>query len=232
METHILLSRLKALLADAPSFTAYSPHSVEHLGWLAKAFALVNQWNSIEAGSLKVAADYLASPAMQKINIAQIFGIIHRTIAELEVNLPADKGQTFGPGAVYDFFKALNDVIVSARSSLWVIDPFIDLAVFDTYLSSVQAGVSIRLLAKKSAPNLKDAISKFSAQRGNLIEARASSAFHDRIVFIDGTVCWVLGQSIKDAAKSMPTYLAPLAPDLVTDKLGAYEEIWRMAATI
>lgn len=229
MEPRILISRLKVLLAEAPSFLSYSPQSPAHLGWLGKAYALVNQWNGMEARSLKIAADFLSNPAMQEINVAQIFGAIHRAIADLELNLPPEEGQAFGPGAVYDFFKALNELVASAAKSLWVVDPFIESSVFDAYLSSVPAGVPIRVLAKKWSPSLKEAVAKFSAQRGNPIEARASSVFHDRIIFVDGADCWVLGQSIKDAAKSMPTYLAPLSPDVAADKLAAYEEIWSKA---
>lgn len=186
----------------------------------------------MEAMFVKSSADFLSSPLLHDSNVAKIFGTIHRAIAELELKLPPEQGQAFGPGAVYDFFKALNELVGSAATSLWVIDPYVDPSVFDAYLSSAPTGVSIRVLAKKASPNLKDAVAKFSAQRGNPVEAKASSAFHDRIVFVDGADCWVLGQSIRDAAKSMPTYLAPLSPDVAADKLAAYEEIWSKATPI
>jgi hypothetical protein len=51
-------------------------------------------------------------------------------------------------------------------------------------------------------------------------------------VFVDGSDCWVLGQSIKDAAKSMPAYLAPLSPDVALDKFEFYEIIWKEATPI
>lgn len=232
MEPHILLSRIKALLAAAPSFATYSPSSPEHLAWLAKAHALVNQWNPLEAVSVKTAADFLSSPAMREINIAQIFGTLHRAAADLELKLSVETGQAFGPGAVYDFFKALNALVASASSSLLIADPFIDDTVFDAYLSAAPKGVGIRLLARKTSPNLKQALEKLAAQHGVAIEARASQAFHDRVVFVDGTDCWVLGQSIKDAAKSMPTYLAPLSPDVATGKLADYEGLWSKATPI
>ena len=52
---------------------------------------------------------------------------------------------------------------------------------------------------------------------------------HDRVIFIDEYVCWLIGQSIKDAAKAKPTYLVPLPPDVVSDKLSNYENIWKNA---
>lgn len=205
MEPIILVSRIKALLANAPSFATYSPVSYEHQAWLAQAHALVAQWNPLEAISVKTASDFLSSQVLRDSNLAQIFGGLHRAVAALELNLPPQAEQVFGPGAVYDFFKALNSLIASVSSSLLIADPFMDPEIFDVYLS---------------------------AARGNPVEARASKAFHDRVVFADGSDCWVVGQSIKDAAKSMPSYLAPLSQDVAMDKLGFYEAIWNEATPI
>ena len=58
------------------------------------------------------------------------------------------------------------------------------------------------------------------------IELRKSTAIHDRVIFVDDDQCWVLGMSIKDAASKKPTYLAPLAADVIADKRKHYEEIW------
>lgn len=232
MEPRILISRIKALLANAPSFATYSPASHEHQAWLAQAHALVAQWNQIEAHSVKSASGFLTSSLMKDSNLAQIYGALHRAVADLELKLPAETRQVFGPGAVYDFFKALNSLIASASSSLLIADPFMDPEVFDAYLSSAPVSVRIRLLAKKAPVGLKPAIEKFSAQRNIPVEARASHAFHDRVVFVDGSDCWVLGQSIKDAAKSMPAYLAPLSPDVALDKFEFYEIIWKEATPI
>lgn len=232
MEPRILISRIKALLANAPSFATYSPASHEHQAWLAQAHALVERWKPLEAISIKTASDFLASSLLRDSNLAQIYGALHRAVADLELSLPAEAGQAFGPGAVYDFFKALNSLIASASASLLIVDQYMDDSIFDAYLSPAPSSVSIRLLTKKASANLKQAVEKLSAQRGTPIEARASQTFHDRVIFVDGSDCWVLGQSIKDAAKSMPAYLAPLSPDVAAAKLAFYEEIWNEATPI
>jgi hypothetical protein len=64
------------------------------------------------------------------------------------------------------------------------------------------------------------------------LEARASGAIHDRVLFLDGRSCWVLGQSIKDAAKSKPTYLAPLDAQTAELKKSEYGKIWSSAKPI
>ena len=49
----------------------------------------------------------------------------------------------------------------------------------------------------------------------------------DRVIFIDCIECWVIGQSIKDAAMKKPTYLLPVAA--VSDMQRLYEDAWNTA---
>ena len=139
---------------------------------------------------------------------------------------------SFAAGDVYDFFKELNRVIESAEESIFIVDPYLDHTVFDHYLNSRKKNVKVRLLLNKYVIDVTAASKKYIQQHGDVLEVRSSSKIHDRVIFIDGYVCWVVGQSLKDAAKAKPTYLAPLAPDVVSDKLAGYEAIWNEANTI
>jgi hypothetical protein len=233
MEPHILLAQLKSHLNRAPSFEDYSATSASHHEWLGRSFALAKRWNPVEATSLRQAADALASLTfMREGNLAKIFGVLNRAISDLELQLPATSAQAFGPGAVYDFFKALNLVVSSAQSSLFVIDPYLDDGVFDAYLSGVSKQVKVRLLVEGYAAKVAPAVQRFTAQYGVAVEARRSPAFHDRVIFVDSSECWVLGMSIRKAAEAKPTYLAPLSPDIATLKLTHYEQVWSSAAAI
>jgi hypothetical protein len=153
-------------------------------------------------------------------------------VADLELKVPQSPEQVFGPGAVYDFFKTLGEVVSSAKKSLLIVDPYMDDQIFYAYLSKVNPAVSVRLLVGKHSPSLKIATAKFSAQHHMKLEVRSTKAIHDRLLFVDGEVCWVLGQSIKDAASSKPTYLAPLSPDVASAKLAQYEQVWQQANAI
>lgn len=51
---------------------------------------------------------------------------------------------------------------------------------------------------------------------------------HDRVLFIDSR-CWVIGQSIKDAAKKKPTYIVEHSSILMRH---IYEEIWSKAPAL
>jgi hypothetical protein len=168
----------------------------------------------------------------REMNIAQVLGSLHRAVADLELRVSQTKDQAFGPGATYDFFKALGDILSSAKSSLLIVDPYMDAQIFDTYLSKASAGVAIRLLVGKASPDLKAAAEKFAAQHHANLQIRTSNQLHDRLVFIDRDVCWVLGQSIKDAAVKKTTYLAPLSPDVAATKLALYEDLWQQGRAI
>jgi hypothetical protein len=233
MEPHILLAQLKGHVSRAPSFADYSAASATHQEWLGRSFALAKRWNSLEATSLRIAADALASLTFRREgNLGTIFGVLNRAISDLELQLPATSAQAFGPGAVYDFFKALNSVVSSAQFSLFVIDPYLDDGVFDAYLSGVPKQVTVRLLVEGYSAKVAPAVQRFTTQYGVTVEARRSPAFHDRVIFVDASECWVLGMSIRKAAKEKPTYLAPLSPDIATLKLTHYEQVWSSATAI
>ena len=92
--------------------------------------------------------------------------------------------------------------------------------------------ISFRLLLNQYPKKVKPAVVKYIQQFGSMLEARKSKAVHDRVVYIDSFVCWVVGQSLKDVAKSKPAYLVPLPPDIVSAKLQNHEQIWKEAAAI
>lgn len=232
MDKAVLLAQLKSLLATAPDFAAYTPTSAAHHTWLAQLHALIERWNKYEAISLKSASNLMHMTLMRDGQVAAVLGTLHRAIADLEIERPRLSGQAFGPGDVYDFFRALNAALASATKSVFIIDPFLDDQVFDAYLSGVPANVSIRLLAHKHGGTLKPALQKFVAQHCVAVDIRISHEFHDRVLFIDGLSCWVIGQSLKDAAKSMPTYIAPLSTDVAQLKLQHYEGVWVSAKAL
>lgn len=232
MEPEVLLAQLRALFERAPDFDEYTPTSKEHMIWLGQAHALISRWNWIEASSFQSAADFLPMDLLRANNVAKIFGVIQRAIADLELQVPDATQTVFGAGEVYNIFRALNEVIASAEKSIFIIDPYLDDTVFKHYLASRKPDVSVRLLLTKNADQLKPAAEKYIVQFGDVSEIKKTKAVHDRVIFIDGYVCWVLGQSLKDAAKAKPTYLAPLSPDVISAKLEEYEGIWANASKI
>lgn len=112
-----------------------------------------------------------------------------------------------------------------------MIDPYLDRDSVDLYLGDLNGAVAARVLTNQYAAQIAPVIRLLEKKHPG-IEARKSTELHDRVFFIDGQHCWVIGQSIKDAADKKPTYLAPLPAEVVTLKLGFYESIWDGASRI
>lgn len=232
MPPHLLLAKLRAHFAYMPEMAGRGSYTTEHYVWLARAHALVMLRDRSEAFSFKNACDWAAGNLNRPMNLATINGTLHRAIAALEESVPESADQVFGPGAVYDFFRAITSIINSAENTLFMIDPYMDEQVFDAYISPLSKPCSVRMLVNKHASSVRVAADRYEAQYGLAIEARKSSAIHDRLIFVDRAECWVLGASIKDAATSKPTYLAPLSQDVVSAKAAFYESIWDEAQAI
>jgi hypothetical protein len=94
-------------------------------------------------------------------------------------------------------------------------------------MENVSPAVTVRVLTNQVGSSLRLVAEKFS-KRGNF-ELRSSKDAHDRVVFADDR-CWVIGQSIKDAAMKKPTYIVEHS-GAATMK-GIYEQIWTGATTI
>jgi len=232
MTPQILLSKLKSLLKSKPPLEGRGNYTEDQFSWLGQAKAAISEWNPAESGLFNEAVNNLLKNSDREGNHGTIVAFLHDVIARLENSLPQKEGQAFGPGAAYDFFKALNDLIASAKTEILVVDPYLDAEIFDGYLDKLPVGVSVRLLFKKNSQAIRVAANKFQTQLQSKIEMRRSSDIHDRVIFVDQKKCWVLGASIKDAAIKNPTYLAPLSPDVASDKQEHYEAIWSSSTQI
>jgi len=232
MDAHTLLAKLRSHMESAPEMLGRGQFDSARIEWLAKASALIAIWQPIQSMAFNSACDFLVGGGFNREhNYATVMGTMYRAISSIEQSLSTSQSQMFGPGAVYDFFVALRSVISSATITIFLIDPYMDDQIFDTYLSSVSPAISVRILCNRHSASVKAAAIKYTAQFSTQVEVRKTSSVHDRLVFVDNAECWVMGASIKDAANK-PTYLAPLAPDVSKAKLVFYEDIWGASSAI
>lgn len=232
MTPQLLLDAFRRLLREQPPLDGRGAYGTEQHQWLGRASALVAEWHPLQASSFRVEARAMAGNLNRQMNYGAVLTTIHEAISSIENSLPSQPGQVFGPGAVYDFFRALNELVESATRSIFIIDTYMDNGIFDSYLSNLRQGVEARLLVSRYVESVKVAAEMFRKQRTTSVEVRRSSELHDRVIFVDGSQCWVLGASIKDAAAHKPTYLAPLSGDVVVEKLRIYEGLWSTAIAI
>jgi hypothetical protein len=208
-DPRILLAKVDAVIESKPDFADYTPTSIPHLKWLGRAHSVVQQHDSYAAIDVKSASSQLDLGSRDG-NVGQILGTLFRTRASLEDAIPTNANQVFGPGARYDFLKAFREIAASAKTTIMIVDPYVDGNIFDAYISAVAANVNVRILSgmHRTFDQIKPAAEAFVMQHSIVLAIRkaARQQIYDRLVFLDDEVCWVLGQSIKDAASaSRPT---------------------------
>ena len=232
MNSSVLKAELQLLANNIPDFRSFTSASREHFEWLGKTHALLARWNSLEATSFSMVSGFLGMPQTREGHLMNLMGILHRALADLQLDTPSKPDQAFGPGAVYDFFKALKDLLSTATKTVMVVDPYLDDQVFDTYISGINPNVKVNLLTTKVGEQFRPALDKYCAQHQQDVQVRKTKGIHDRVVMIDGNSCWVLGQSINNAAKSKPTYIAPVSSDTAAEKIRTYQEIWNASESV
>ena len=114
--------------------------------------------------------------------------------------------RAYAQGQVFDFYADFRDITKSVKNEIFVIDAYASEDLFPLYLEKMQKGVKIHVLTNNPIGNFIQVARKFKTQYGSDFEVRQNPNCHDRIFFVDKS-CWVIGQSIKDAATKKPTYL-------------------------
>ncbi|WP_299601022.1 hypothetical protein [uncultured Tateyamaria sp.] len=137
-------------------------------------------------------------------------------------------GKVYASQQQYDFLRDLSEIILGARTEVFVVDPYFDGKAFETYLGPLGGDCSIKILCSRYSSEVAGHVTAFAAQHNVKPELRKSQNLHDRLVIVDGSDCWIVGGSIKDAGKK-PTYLVPLQPGIAPTKVDIYESIWRDA---
>ena len=229
IEKHILLLKLTEALENAPDFgdkpimEAASPQRQ----WLSKVGALLSRLSIDRKVQFKSSFTTLVQywkPAIVQIQ-GQVLDAIEEIKLELELEDRSDIGSAYAPGDVYRFFADLKEVINSAESEVIIVDPYFNGEAFDAYLASANAELNIQILADRYSKDINTYIQKHASQFQTQIELRRSKELHDRIIFIDHDVAWIMGGSIKDAGKKA-TYLIPLQTPIALAKKQIYQEIW------
>jgi hypothetical protein len=106
----------------------------------------------------------------------------------------------FYNGQIFDAHKFVSDLIRSAKSSIILIDNYVD----DRTLTLFQKNqnVSVTIYTNDITKELKLDLAKYNKQYKN-ISARTTTNFHDRFLIIDKTEVYHIGASLKDLGKKV-----------------------------
>lgn len=141
----------------------------------------------------------------------------------------ASANRVYGPGNEYAFYVDLATEIAKAQVSVLIVDAYLDEDLFNLYVSKIPAKASTRILSMKFGANVETVAAKFASQQP--IGLRKTNQIHDRHIFIDARG-WVIGQSIKDAGKTKPTYLIELSEPTLSAARTVHDSLWRTATVI
>lgn len=231
-----LYARMKALAAEMPNFTP-GEQAPETLLWLGRAAALIEQLRDLgDFITFKVACQDLDGP-LASDHIQQIRTIFYRTLAKAEAQAPVGaQGAFIAVDSAVDAFLGIQKVLETARTSILVIDPYMDAKVTE-FARAAPDGIPVHLLTsdKNSRPDLAPAISRWPTQfPSRPLEARAVPArqLHDRVIVIDGRDAWLVSQSLKDLAGRSPATIQKLDPEAAALKVAFYEETWAQATPL
>lgn len=106
----------------------------------------------------------------------------------------------FFDGQIFDAYTFISDLIKSAKSSIVLIDNYVDESVLT--LLSKNPNVKTTLYTHTVSKQLKLDIEKYNQQYGNL-SVQTNKKFHDRFMIIDGKETYHIGASLKDAGKKV-----------------------------
>jgi hypothetical protein len=129
-------------------------------------------------------------------------------------------GWVLMPGQ-YEAFNILRQLIHSAKSRFYLVDPWIDNTVFADYLEGIRAGTEIRVLSCNLKGDFVARARKFRQERPTF-DVRRSNAIHDRYLVVDDRA-WILGPSLKDAG-SKAWVIVEFADVATMEKM--IQELW------
>ena len=108
--------------------------------------------------------------------------------------------KVFYDGEVFDADAFATRHILSARKSILLIDNYVDVVTLEM-LAKKKRGVTVEIVTSRRGNRLSATdVEKFNAQYGGLT-VRASAAFHDRFLVVDGQRLYLFGASLKDLGK-------------------------------
>ncbi|MFP4547887.1 MAG: ORF6N domain-containing protein [Fidelibacterota bacterium] len=105
----------------------------------------------------------------------------------------------FFDGQVFDAFNFISDLIRSAKTSIVLIDNYIDDSVIANFANK-QKRVKIKILTNRITKPVKIAVKKFNDQYGNMTIHNLKQS-HDRFMIIDNDKVYHIGASLKDLGK-------------------------------
>lgn len=211
------------------------------------------EWQNTAEGALQAALGS-ANPAIDAFSLAQcgvssvhdseqrrqsraneelrgMMAAVNSAVQQLRWRLP-DPTQVFLPaGSAHDAYVEVRKLCSAATQSITIVDSYVDDTLW-MLLKNLPATTAIRILTTQMKSDFALEGRKFGAQHGNTVEVRTTKNYHDRFILLNGTKCWHLGASIKDAGNKAFAMSEILSPALVSAVLTDVQNTWNAASVV
>jgi hypothetical protein len=135
--------------------------------------------------------------------------------------------QVFAKGAQYEAFKAVINILRTARKEILVVDNYLGSSLLEM-IEAIPSKPAARLLTFRPSADFKAAVTAFKKQYGQSVEVRLHQRkVHDRVIVVDDMDFLAVGASIRDLGDKLsllnkvenPANVARLRAE-VSDDLG------------
>lgn len=143
---------------------------------------------------------------------------------EIKKIVPVEQGRlerVYPPGHIYDFYKDIKIITLSAKKEVFVIDAYASEDIIDLYLDNLPNSIKMMILtSKENQGNFLNIAQKFKKKHPTNFKVKSNKNCHDRLFFVDKK-CYVIDQSIEKAATDKPTYLCEV------ERSGAFRSVFQ-----
>lgn len=139
----------------------------------------------------------------------------------------------FPKGTQLEAYRAIRQILQSAQREVFVVDNYLADDILDT-VASLPVTLKVRLLTSKVEPDFKVAVNRFREQYPqHQLEVRKQKAeIHDRVIAIDGTQIYALGQSVRNIGAKL-SFINKLEDSNAIQRVrNTLEQVWSKATLV
>lgn len=238
-----LYLQLGQIITTMPDLRNHGWNNPEGQRWLGRACVLIEEaGNTVDAISFRTTAQSLSSNEYlpgHEASVQRMTAILYQALARAEMNAPTSAQNGFIPtGEPFTALSAVARVFAQANESIFIVDPYADASLLEQYALQAREGLSIRILTDSHSvkPGLVPAkqqwVAQFGATRPLEIRLAPARTLHDRLIILDDTSAWNIGQSFNALAARSPTALVRSDNETAALKIAAYAQHWEGSAVM
>lgn len=240
MDPDEIYHRLKACLAQMPTFGSVETATYQWMGEASLLVKAVFGGTSLTPSTFDSNLEGLGDIARRMDHIHKIRVTLYRAFAIAEAAAPsAARGGFIPAGARFEALRTVSTILKQGQADCLFVDPYMGSETLMDFAREAKDGTSVRLLTDRERtkpgamqPLLQRWQDEFGPSRPIEIRFTPRRALHDRLVIVDQSTVYLVGQSFKDLAKESPSYIQKAEGFIAVEKCEAYEEMWTGARSL